>query len=111
LFILSSYLTHEYSHAAVAKLLGWETHGMTIRWYGAGYKVKVNEEKPQDIWKIAAGGLIGTALLGLIGLAISYVYMPFYLLFGINFFIFIFNIIPIKGLDGYYVLRGLIKGF
>jgi len=103
LFILLSYGVHEYSHAGAAKLLGWETHGMTIRWYGAGYKVKIKEDKPTDIWKIAAAGLVGTVALALAALLLSFIFPIFYILFVINFFIFIFNIVPIKGLDGYYI--------
>jgi len=103
LFILLSYGVHEYSHAGAAKLLGWETHGMTIRWYGAGYKIKIKEDKPTDIWKIAAAGLIGTSALALAALLLSFIFPIFYILFVINFFIFIFNIVPIKGLDGYYI--------
>lgn len=110
LFITASYLVHEYSHALVARLVGWETMGMTIRWYGAGYKIKINQDKPKDIWKIAAGGLLGTALLILIGLSLSYIFPVFHILWGFNLVIFIINILPIKGLDGYYIVRGLVKG-
>jgi len=110
-FILLSYGVHEYSHAGAAKLLGWETHGMTIRWYGAGYKIKIKEDNPRDIWKIAAAGLLGTAILGTLGFLLSLVFPIFFILFILNFFIFIFNIVPLKGLDGYYLANALIEYF
>ena len=111
LFIIISMLGHEYGHALAARLIGWKTHGMTIRWYGAGYKVEINDDKPEDIWKVAAGGLIISLFLFIFGLIFSLLWPGFLMLAYINFFILIFNIIPYKGLDGYYLWQRLTARF
>lgn len=110
-FIFASVIIHEYGHALVAEMLGWKRHGMTLRWFGASYKIEINQEKPTDIWKIAAGGLIATLALFALGLWLSLIAPVFLILAYLNFFIFAFNVLPFKGLDGYYIAKGAIGYF
>lgn len=108
IFIIGSVYVHEYGHALIAKMLRWKTHGMEWRWFGAGYKVEINKDRPQDIWMIAAGGLIATFSLFALGLWVSLILPAFLMLAYFNFFIFIMNILPFKGLDGYYIGKYII---
>lgn len=113
IFMLISVYVHEYSHALFAKLLGWKLHGMTMNWKrgSMGYKVEINEDNPQDLWKIAAGGLLGSLALMLVSLGFSILWPGFLMLVYINFFIVLINIIPFKGSDGYYIFKRVIKYF
>jgi Zn-dependent protease len=111
IFIIGSVYAHEYGHALFARMIGWKTHGMQWRWFGAGYKVEINQERPGDIWIITSGGLIATFLLFAIGLWLSLVFPVFAILAGLNFFIFVFNILPFPGLDGFYIAKAIIKHY
>lgn len=107
LFLILSIWFHEYSHALAAKILGWKTHGMTIVWKKAaiGYKIEINQDKPEDIWKIAAAGLLGTIILSMTALFFSFIFPIFSILFYMNIGILLINLIPISGSDGTYLWK------
>jgi Zn-dependent protease len=67
--------------------------------------------KPDQLWKVALGGLSMTALLSLGFLAGTTLPEPAPLLFGFGFtlnaVILLTNLVPIRGLDGGQVLSGI----
>lgn len=86
---------------------------MTVDWKkgAVGMKVEINQNNPEDIWKIAAGGLIASLALFAISIWFSLLSPVFLMLAIINFFIVAVNIIPLKGSDGYYIFRRAIRRF
>lgn len=105
---LFSIFAHEYGHALTAKHVGWKIHGLVFKWYGIGYKVEVNKKNPEDIWKIALGGLIVTLFLCIFFYILSPISIIFYYLFLLNADLLFFNIIiPMKAADGRQIIKGL----
>ena len=63
-----STLLHEFGHAWTARAVGWKVIGLRWRWYGVAF-VADTDGKPDELWKVALGGLTATALLALAFLA------------------------------------------
>jgi Zn-dependent protease len=106
----SSALLHEFGHAWTARALGWNVIGLRWRWYGVAFVADTNG-KPEQLWKVALGGLATTALLALVFLAGTELPEPASFLFGLGFTInasmLFTNLVPVRALDGGQVLAGL----
>ena len=57
-----SAVLHECGHAWTARSVGWNVIGLRYRWYGVAVVAESNGRTDQ-LWKVAAGGLVATALL------------------------------------------------
>ncbi len=105
-----SALLHEFGHAWTARAVGWKVVGLRWRWYGVALVADMNG-KPDQLWKVALGGLSMTALLSLGFLAGTTLPAPAPLLFGFGFtlnaVILLTNLVPIRGLDGGQILSGI----
>ena len=105
-----SALLHEFGHAWTARAVGWKVVGLRWRWYGAAFVADVNG-KPDELWKVALGGLSVTALLSLGFLAGTTLPEPAPLFFGFGFtlnaVILLTNLVPMRRLDGGQILSGI----
>lgn len=106
----ASALLHEFGHAWAARAVGWRVVGFRWRWYGVAF-VGDPRGRPEEIWKVALGGLYATALLTLAFLAGTALPEPgpslFGLGFGVNATLLFTNLVPARALDGGQVLAGL----
>jgi len=105
-----SALLHEFGHAWAARAVGWRVVGLRWRWYGVAF-VADPDGKTDQLWKVALGGLMTTALLALFFLAGTALPEPTSVLFGLGFTVnaalLFTNLVPIRALDGGQVLAGL----
>lgn len=105
-----SALLHEFGHAWTARAVGWKVVGLRWRWYGIAF-VADPDGKPDELWKVALGGLAATACLALVFLAGTALPEPAPLLFGFGFglnaAVLLTNIVPLRPLDGGQMLAGL----
>ena len=105
-----STLLHEFGHAWTARAVGWKVIGLRWRWYGVAF-VADTVGKPEEVWKVALGGLTATALLALGCLAGTGLPEPAPVLFGFGFVlnaaVLLTNLVPVPRLDGGQVLAGL----
>ena len=106
----SSALLHEFGHAWTARAVGWKVVGLRWRWYGVACVADTNG-KPDELWKVALGGLVTTELLALVFLGGTALPEPAAFLFGLGFtvnsVVLLTNLVPIRALDGGQVLAGL----
>jgi Zn-dependent protease len=106
----SSALLHEFGHAWTARAVGWKVVGLRWRWYGVAF-VADPDGKPDQLWKVALGGLVVTASLALVFLAGTALPEPASILFGLGFTVnaalLFTNLVPLRALDGGQVLAGL----
>ena len=106
----SSALLHEFGHAWTARAVGWKVVGLRWRWYGCACVADMNG-KPDELWKVAFGGLATTALLAFVFLGGTALPEPapflFRLGFTVNTVVLLTNLVPIRVLDGGQVLAGL----
>ena len=105
-----SALLHEFGHAWAARAVGWKVVGLRWRWYGVAIVADANGRADQ-LWKVALGGLLATALLALGFLAGTALPQPVPLFFGLGFSfnaaLLLTNLVPIRFFDGGQVLAGL----
>jgi Zn-dependent protease len=105
-----SALLHEFGHAWTARAVGWKVVGMQWHWYGIAV-VADPDGKPEELWKVALGGLTATAVLSLAFLAGTALPEPAPLLFGFGFVlnasVLLTNLVPLRPLDGGQVIAGL----
>jgi Zn-dependent protease len=105
-----STLLHEFGHAWTARAVGWKVVGLRWRWYGVAF-VADTDGKPEELWKVALGGLTVTALLALGFLAGTSLPEPAPVLFGFGFglnaALLLTNLVPARQLDGGQMLAGL----
>lgn len=105
-----SALMHEFGHAWTARAVGWKVVGLQWRWYGVAIVADPNG-RPDQLWKVAFGGLATTALLALAFLAGSTAPEPASVLFQLGFVVnagvLFTNLVPVRALDGGQVLAGL----
>lgn len=108
--IACSALLHEFGHAWVARAVGWRTVGFRWHWYGLAF-VADTAGKPDEIWKVALGGLSTTAVLALGFLAGTALPTPAPFLFGFGFglnaALLLTNMVPFRPLDGGQLVAGL----
>jgi len=105
-----SALLHEFGHAWTARAVGWKVIGLRWRWYGVAL-VADPSGKPEQLWKVALGGLAATALLALAFLAGTVLPEPdsllFELGFAVNAALLFTNLVPVRWLDGGQILAGI----
>ena len=105
-----SALLHEFGHAWTARAVGWTVIGLRWHWYGVAL-VADPSGKPDQLWKVALGGLSATALLAVGFLAGTALPEPGSVLFGLGFAVnaalLLTNLVPLRRLDGGQVLAGL----
>ena len=105
-----STLLHEFGHAWTARAVGWKVLGLRPHWYGVAFVADTNG-KPEELWKVALGGLSATALLALGFLAGTSLPEPASALFGLGFAVnaalLLTNLVPVRWLDGGQVLAGM----
>jgi Zn-dependent protease len=108
--IVCSAMLHEFGHAWVARAVGWKVVGLRWRWYGIAFVADI-DGKPEELWKVALGGLMATAGLALAFLAGTALPEPAPLLFGFGFglnaALLLTNLVPLRQLDGGQLLAGL----
>ena len=106
----ASALMHEFGHAWTARALGWKVIGLRLRWYGVALIADPNG-RPEELWKVALGGLSATALLAVGFMAGTALPEPvselFWLGFTVNAAILLTNLVPIRWLDGGQLVIGL----
>lgn len=104
---LISYMIHEYCHIIGAALCGWTREGWHFQLpWAAGVKFEMNGHT-DCLWIVSLWGLAGTALLGTLSLY-SDTWIGTVLVVW-NFTLLLFNAIPIKGTDGYWILKALLS--
>ena len=105
-----SALLHEFGHAWTARAVGWKVVGLRWHWYGVAVVADPNG-KPDELWKVALGGLSMTALLALAFLGGTALPKPASFLFGLGFAVntalLLTNLVPVRALDGGQVLAGI----
>ena len=105
----SSALLHEFGHAWTARAVGWKVVGLSWRWYGVAFVADTNG-KPDQLWKVALGGLATTALLALACLAGTALPEPAPLpraRLTVSGALLLTNLVPVRALDGGQILAGL----
>ncbi|HET7743167.1 MAG TPA: hypothetical protein VFK76_00335 [Gaiellaceae bacterium] len=106
----ASALLHEFGHAWTARAVGWRVIGLRWRWYGVAF-VADPSGTPENLWKVALGGLATTALLALAFLAAMALPEPAPFLCGLGFTVnavlLLTNLVPVRALDGGQILTGL----
>jgi len=106
----SSALLHEFGHAWTARAVGWKVIGLRWHWYGVALVADPNG-KPEQLWKVALGGLSATALLALGFLAGTVLPDTDSVLFGLGFAVnaalLFTNLVPLPSLDGGQLLVGM----
>lgn len=104
-------LMHEMGHAFVSKKLGWDVEEININIIGGYAAIQANNIPAKDHLKISAAGPITNLLLFIIGICINYFLESQILkiINNINIILFLFNMLPIKGLDGWHILLNILE--
>jgi Zn-dependent protease len=110
--VVASAVVHEAGHAWTARNVGWTVVGLRCSWYGVALVADTNG-KPEQTWKVAAGGPAATgalALCFLVGTALPQPFSALFLLgFAFNAAVLVINLVPVRSLDGGHILVGLRK--
>ena len=105
-----SALLHEFGHAWAARAVGWKVVGIRWRWYGVAFVADPNG-KPDELWKVAFGGLFVTALVSVGFMLGTELPEPgsvlFHLGFTVNATFLLTNLVPLRALDGGQMIVGL----
>ena len=105
-----SAVAHECGHAWTARAVGWNVIGLRYRWYGVAVVAESNG-RTEQLWKVAAGGLVATALLALGFLAGTALPEPAPLYFAVGFAFnatfLVTQLVPVRRSDGGQLLAGL----
>lgn len=106
----ASAFLHECGHAWTARAVGWDLVTLRWRWYGVAL-VADQKGRSDQLWKVALGGLLATALLATGFLAGSALPQPatsfFRIGFAFNAMLLLTNLVPVSRVDGGHVLAGL----
>lgn len=95
-------LVHEMAHTFMAQHLGYGAYGINIGLFAGQAQVDSNMHTRDNI-KVIAAGPLSNLLLAIIGLSLG-----FEVFFTVNFFLFIFNILPIYPMDGGHICKDLL---
>jgi stage IV sporulation protein FB len=95
-------LIHEMAHTFMAQHLGYGAYGISIGLFAGQAQVDSNMHTRDNI-KVVAAGPLSNLILALIG-----VFLGFETFFAVNFFLFIFNILPIYPMDGGHICKDLL---
>ena len=95
-------LIHEMAHTFVAQHLGYGTYGINIGLFAGQAQVDSNMHTRDNI-KVVAAGPLSNLILSIIGLSLG-----LETFFTVNFFLFIFNILPIYPMDGGHICKDLL---
>ena len=95
-------LVHEMAHTFMAQHLGYGAYGINIGLFAGKAQVDSNMHTRDNI-KVIAAGPLSNLLLAIIGLSLG-----FEVFFTVNFFLFIFNILPIYPMDGGHICKDLL---
>lgn len=110
--VAASALLHELGHAWTARTVGWRVIGLRCSWYGVALVADTNG-KPEQTWKVAAGGPAATGALTLCFLAGTALPEPWSALLGLGFAfnagVLVLNLVPLRSLDGGQILIALRK--
>ncbi len=108
-----SIVIHEFSHAAVAKKLGYCLDKIWILPYGASISFKEHFFNPEDEIKIAIAGPLSNVVLLVLTISLWWIFPSTYVFtysFAIsNFSIAAFNLLPAFPLDGGRILNSILK--
>lgn len=108
--VFISILLHEIGHAYTAQNRGYSVTGIEIGLFIGQANMNIDSIRERDMIPIvAAGPLVNLMLISLSVLALSIFPCQFFnSMLIVNFFLFIFNIIPIFPLDGGRILRSIL---
>lgn len=125
IFVIVFYITlliHEFSHSLIAKKLGIPVHQITLFFLGGVAQIEKNPDRSGQEFKITIAGplaslSIAALFYGLYRLIIAVNFCPKILLLFllwlaiINFWMFLFNLIPAFPMDGGRILRSTLWYF
>jgi len=97
--IFIAVLGHELGHALTAQKLGYGSYGINIGLFAGSAQVDFNMHPRDNIKVVAAGPLVNLAL-GILTLNFGFDNFTY-----VNFFLFIFNILPVYPMDGGHLLK------
>ncbi|MCX5745211.1 MAG: M50 family metallopeptidase [Proteobacteria bacterium] len=110
LVAFASVVLHELGHAVVARRLGVRVVGIELGFFGGAAKMINMPTNARAEISIAAAGPLVSIVLGLVGLALGKLGLPFVGLIGwINLIIAAFNLIPALPMDGGRILRAALS--
>jgi stage IV sporulation protein FB len=95
-------LIHEMAHTFMAQHLGYGAYGISIGLFAGQAQVDSNMHTRDNI-KVVAAGPLSNLILAIIGLILGVE-----VFFTVNFFLFIFNILPIYPMDGGHICKDLL---
>ncbi len=95
-------LIHEMAHTFMAQHLGYGAYGINIGLFAGQAQVDSNMHTRDNI-KVVAAGPLSNLILAIIGLILGVE-----VFFTVNFFLFIFNILPIYPMDGGHICKDLL---
>jgi Zn-dependent protease len=106
--LVGSVAMHEAAHVAAGVRCGWVYHGLAWRVYGVGVKLDTNGHS-DDMWKVAMAGPAATLALAAMFWTLAQVTGSQYAwsLATINLVVYLCNMLPIRGLDGLQIVKGL----
>lgn len=110
---------HEYGHCLMAQKMGWNVYDVTIYPIGGIARMSFKHTNPtEEILVIAAGPAVNFVLAVLFAICLlttyvidSQAFVPmfiFVMMFILNIFIVVFNMLPIFPMDGGRILRALL---
>ena len=112
-------LTHEFGHQLACRQVGGKTHDIILWPLGGVAYVSPPQRPGAQLWSIAAGPLVNVILVPILSVLVSMsshlhwyashpnLYELIHSIWTINFWLLIFNMLPIYPLDGGQILRSL----
>lgn len=101
----ASFVAHEYGHVLAARMLGWRYLGWYVKFpWAAGVKIAPTD-RARGFRLVAAGGVAANVVLAMLGYLIGDTPLGMSLLVW-NLIMILFQLIPVKGTDGYSIVRG-----
>lgn len=113
-------LLHEFGHQLACRQVGGKTHDIVLWPLGGVAYVSPPQRPGAQLWSIAAGPLVNVMLIPILSVVVSAsshlhwydaypnAYELIHSIWTINFWLLIFNMLPIYPLDGGQILRSLL---